>query len=87
MSKKTLSKRISDYLNSGAVDIDPLSGDEVEVLGFKMTYREESEMHSSDVSAYLSGENILIQRDGVKEVSYGNWVGTDWIGEWRPINE
>lgn len=74
------------HLNGDAVGLDRLSNaEEVEILGMKMVYSEESDVHSSSVSARLTGKNASFRREGIKEISYGNWVYTNWIGEWELV--
>lgn len=75
--------KLNNYFSRGDVFFDPSNGDEVTILGNKMLYTEESDVHSDSVKAYLYGENVTFEREGIKEISYGNWVSTHWVGEWE----
>lgn len=77
-------KVVADFLNVNDSLVNDLSDDDViEVLGVSLIYREDSEIHSEDVSCSLSSANILVTRNGTKELSYGSWVDTNWHSEWE----
>ena len=77
-------KDVAAFLNDNDSLVKHLSDEDViDVLGVKLIYREDSEMHSEDVSCSLSSANILVTRNGYKELSYGSWVDTNWHSYWE----
>lgn len=76
-------KDVAEFLNNNENITEDLSDDEtIEVLGIKLKYSEDSDMHSEDVDGSLSNRDIVISRKGRKELSYGNWTGTLWVSDW-----
>ncbi len=82
--KSVTSEAVASWLNENenAVD-DPSVGDTFTVLGVELTYSEDSHMHSDEVSGALSNKDIYVTRTGRKEISYGSWVDTHWLGDWE----
>ncbi len=74
---------ILNTLNSSDFDEDYLSDDVVKIEGISFEYYEDSNLHSDEVTGYLSSKDFHFSREGRKEVSYDSWVGTLWIGEWK----
>ena len=54
------------------------------MLGVALFYSEDSESGDNDVVGYLRTENLSFKREGIKEISYGNWVDTNWVSSWEP---
>lgn len=77
-------EEILGYLNENdAVTQDLSEGETFEALGITFCYNEDSDSDDSDVIGYLRSECFSFKRSGIKEMSYGNWVDTNWVGEWE----
>ncbi|MFD3304168.1 hypothetical protein [Alteromonas macleodii] len=77
-------EEILGYLNENDARTEDLSdGETIEALGVTFSYSEDSDSADSDVIGYLRSDCYSFKRSGIKEMSYGNWVDTNWVGEWE----
>ena len=62
--------------------VDDFDGDEIG--GYKISVMDDWEMHSSDVTKTVAfiDYDVTIKFEGTKEVSYEQWVDTNW-GSWE----
>lgn len=84
MIDKKKRDEILAYLNENDALTEDLSdGETIDVFGVTLRYSEDSDSQDTDVTGYLGLEGSSFKREGIKEMSYGNWVGTNWVGSWE----
>ncbi len=80
---KITNQMIADTLNEDeSLSSDLSEGDRITVLGIELLYSENSEEHSENVVACLDNQSFSIEKKGYKEISYGQWVDTQWPSDW-----
>ena len=79
---------ILKYLNANELTFELMSdGEEFEVCGVSLVGHIVEDSYSEDVKASLTGDDgFHFEREGSKEISYGNWVGTDWLTKWVSVD-
>ena len=78
---------ILEYLNANELTFELMSdGEEFEVCGVSLVGHIDEDSYSEDVVASLTGDDgFYFKREGLKEISYGNWVSTNWLAEWESV--
>lgn len=71
--------KIREIINT---EFDSGFDDIVIIDGLNFHYREESESHSTELSAtlncYEAGNEFFFERTGYKEISYERWTDSKW---------